>query len=167
MTFPLAADLGSWGEFLTGIGTLALVAAAIPAVLGIRRARRAEAASWLDGIFREFYVGDRFKRGRLLLEYDFESVAPLLERRITDRSLPVSAAGREDLEHIDALLKYFEFILHLQKQRLLTKRDPLVVLNYWLELLQKPDRAPLRRYADFFGWYRLAEFLNTGQARVL
>lgn len=166
MLMPSAADLGQWGDLLTGLATFALFFAAIPAVLGLRRARRAEAATWLDGIFREFYVGERFRRARALIEYDFETISPLFERRITDRRLPVSSERQDDLEQVDTLLKYFEFVLHLREQKLLGKRDPRVVLNYWFDLLRSPERASLRRYVDFFGWHRLADVLNDGQPRV-
>ena len=161
----VAVDLGNLGDFLTGIGTLVIAAAAVPALLGFRRARRAEAAERLNGIFREFYIEERLQPSRLMLEYGFATLAPLLERRITNRSQPASHDEQKQLEQIDTLLKYLEFILHLQSKGLLKQRDRMVVLNYWFELLRAPERAALRRYVDFFGWYRLAYQLNTGQRR--
>jgi hypothetical protein len=161
----LDVNTGDLGDLLTGIGTLVVAAAAVPALAGIRRARRAEAAQRLEQIFREFYAEDRLKECRLMLEYKFDEIAPLLVRRMVDRSAEVPDEDQKKLEQIDTLLKYLEFILHLEAKGLLKKRDRAVLLDYWFDLLRKPNKAPLRRYVDFFGWYRLAGLLNARQPR--
>src|SRR4051794_22490734 len=62
-----AVSAGDVGQVLAGIGTVVLAIAAIPAVLGIRRARRVEAARWTEGLFRDLYLSERFAR-RLLAQ---------------------------------------------------------------------------------------------------
>ncbi len=66
------------GQMMLGVG--ALVGGAW-ALFNYQRSRRFEAARWLQGVFRDFYLSDRFKDVRELIEYNYpERTSPLLER---------------------------------------------------------------------------------------
>lgn len=76
------------GQMLLGAGA---IVAGFWAFYNYHRTRRMEAARWLQGVFRDFYLADTFKDVRLLLEYNYpERAGPLLEPRITDRHVPVT-----------------------------------------------------------------------------
>jgi len=77
------------------------------ALYNYHRTRRYEAARWLHGVFKDFYLSGRFKEVRELLEYDYpERAGPLLERRIADRHVPITPEEREVLGELDNLLNY-------------------------------------------------------------
>jgi gamma-glutamylcyclotransferase (GGCT)/AIG2-like uncharacterized protein YtfP len=83
-----------------------------------------------------------------------------LERRITDRDVPISTAEMDLLEKLDDLLNYFEHVLYLEGEKLIAKRDRQAVLEYWFDLMAEDDRAGLRRYAARWGFERVANELD-------
>lgn len=84
-----AEEWSALGNVLLGVGA---VTAGLWSLFNYRKNRRSEAARWLQGVFRDFYLDNRFERVRHVLEYDFDNTAgPLLERRVTDRHVSVSA----------------------------------------------------------------------------
>ncbi len=76
----LGLDSHAWdalGNMLLGCGA---IAAGFWALYNYHQSRRATAAQWLQGVFRDFYLEDRFAATRTTLEYDYETDAgPLLE----------------------------------------------------------------------------------------
>jgi hypothetical protein len=156
---------GDIGPLLSGIGTLIVAEAAVPAVAGIRRARRLEAARWIDGLFRDLYLDGNYGGIRARIEYRFADLGPLLERRITNRELAVTEEETQLLGEVDKLLKHLEFALFLERNSLLRRSDRDALLGYWFEVLREPERSAIRRYADHFSWTRLAAELNRGQPR--
>jgi gamma-glutamylcyclotransferase (GGCT)/AIG2-like uncharacterized protein YtfP len=130
-------------------------------VFNYRRGQRAEAARWLQGVFRDFYLEDRFRDIKLVMEYGYDTqLGPLLERRVTDAHVPATADEQALLEQLDMLLNYFEHVIYLEQERHLAKRDRQAVFEYWFELMQAPDRAAIRRYAAWFGFERVAYALD-------
>lgn len=151
----------SWnaaGQVILAVG--AIIAAGW-AVFTYRRAKRAEAARWLQGLFRDFYTDPTMVSAREVLEYDFEeNAAQLLEWRVTDRDVPLNLEDRERLRQVDLVLNFFEQLLYLESQRLIAKHDREVFFQYWFELMRKPSRAALRRYLAQCGYERCAEWLE-------
>ncbi len=120
------------GQMMLGVG--ALVGGAW-ALFNYQRSRRFEAARWLQGVFRDFYLSDRFKDVRELLEYNYpERTSPLLERRITDRHVPITIEEMNLLRDLDTLLNYFEHILYLENEGQLSRKDRRAVFDYWFDI---------------------------------
>jgi hypothetical protein len=149
-----AEEWNAFGNVLLGVGA---VTAGIWTLFNYRRAQRAEAARWLQGVFRDFYLDDRFRDIKLVMEYHHvDRLGPLLERRVTDAHVPVTDDDQVLLEQLDMLLNYFEHVIYLEQERHLTKQDRQAVFEYWFDLMQAPDRAAIRRYASWFGFERVA-----------
>jgi gamma-glutamylcyclotransferase (GGCT)/AIG2-like uncharacterized protein YtfP len=131
------------------------------AIFTYRRAKRAEAARWLQGLFQDFYTDPTIVSAREVLEYDFEEgAAQLLEWRVTDRDVPLDVENRDTLRQVDLVLNYFEQLLYLESQGLIAKHDREVFFQYWFELMREPNRAALRRYLACCGYERCAEWIN-------
>lgn len=151
-------------EAWTAIANMLLAVGAILtgllAVRTYRKTKRDEAARWLQGMFQDFYLSGQFGDVRRLLEYDYETAAaPLLERRLTNRDIPSTPEEYRVLEELDTLLNYFEQVLYLQDEDHLSASDVEALFDYWFGIMRAPNRAALRRYADCFGWERLAREL--------
>jgi gamma-glutamylcyclotransferase (GGCT)/AIG2-like uncharacterized protein YtfP len=146
------------GEMLLGVGA---VSAGIWALYNYYRTRRFEAARWLQGVFRDFYLSSQFNDVRELLEYNYpERAGPLLERRITDRHVPITTEEMRLLQDLDTLLNYFEHVLYLELEGQIHQRDRQAVFEYWFDIMGSSDRASIRRYAAHFGFERVAQVLN-------
>jgi hypothetical protein len=131
---PSGTCYSASGPFTAGVWT----------VFNYRRGQRAEAARWLQGVFRDFYLEDRFRDIKLVMEYGYDSqLGPLLERRVTDSHVPATADEQALLEQLDMLLNYFEHVIYLEQERHLTTQDRQAVFEYWFELMQAPDRAAI------------------------
>lgn len=149
-----AEEWNAFGNVLLGVGA---VSAGVWTLLHYRRGRRAEAARWLQGVFRDFYLDDRFRDIKLEMEYHYsERLGPLLERRVTDAHVPVTADDQALLEQLDTLLNYFEHVIYLEREGHLTTGDRKAVFEYWFDLMEAPDRAAIRRYAAWFGFEHVA-----------
>lgn len=152
-------------DYVSAVATAVLSLAAIVGggwgLYSYHQARRVEAARWLQGVFKDFYLSTQFKDVCRLLEYDFDTIAgPLLERRITDRHVPVTPDEVEILSQLDTLLNYFEHVLYLENESHLTERDRQAVFEYWFDIMGEDQRAGLRRYIARFGFERIAKVLN-------
>jgi gamma-glutamylcyclotransferase (GGCT)/AIG2-like uncharacterized protein YtfP len=167
----VAWSSAEWSAFANVMGAMASVTLAIGAVITARRAvrlykdsKRTEAAHWLQGMFNQFYLSDEFRSARFLLEYEYkDSVAPLLERRLTDRDVPRTQRQAEILNELDRLLNYFEWILYLEHNQHLAQEDRLALFRYWFELMKHPDMGALRRYCATWDWERLSQEINIWQ----
>jgi len=154
-----AEQWSAFGNVLLGTGA---VTAGLWTVFNYWKNRRSEAARWLQGVFRDFYLDNRFEHVRHVLEYEFdESAGPLLERRITDRHVEVGTDELRLLKELDDLLNYFEYVLYLEGQGHIKKSDRQAVFEYWFEIMSANERGALRRYSSFFGFERIAEELAT------
>lgn len=150
---------------LVGVGEHAprrrAVIAGIWTLFNYYRNRRADAARWLQQLFSDFHLDGQFKEIRTALEYDYDSVVgPLVERRITDRGVPLSEEDRRLLLQLDTLLNYFEHVLYLEAERHLNTKDRQRCTNNWFEIMSSDHMAGLRRYAGRFGFKRVAHALG-------
>lgn len=160
-----ANEWNAFGNVLLGVGALA---AGAWSIFNYRRNRRAEAARWLQGVFRDFYLEGRFRDIKLVMEYSYsERLGPLLERRITDPHVPVTEHDTALLEQLDTLLNYFEHVLYLEGEKHLTTEDRQAVFEYWFDLMEKGYQAATRRYAAHFGFERVARALNADEAELV
>jgi gamma-glutamylcyclotransferase (GGCT)/AIG2-like uncharacterized protein YtfP len=143
---------------------LGAIVAAGWAVFTYRRAKRAEAARWLQGLFRDFYTDGEMVKAREVLEYDFEEqAAHILELRVADRHIPLDEESRSILREVDLVLNFFEQLLYLESQGHLAQHDREVFFQYWFELLKRPSHAALRRYLARCGYERCAQWVGAGQ----
>lgn len=162
------------GQMLLG---LAAVVGGARALYIYNQSRKHEAATWLQGIYRDFYQTQHFTRIRRVLEYHYKDVAgPLLSRLVATSTnagadsppseptgKPTTATTRADeelLAELDMLLNYFELVLYLEDRRQFTKKDRPPMLDYWLDLMGKPDRKELQEYAATFKFTRVARALG-------
>lgn len=153
------------GTMLLGVGALF---GGIWALYNYHVSRRTETSQWLQGIFKDFYLADSFRDVRLVLEYQFaERAGPLLERRITDRHLPLTDDDVSILAKLDILLNYFEHVLYLEEQRQIRTSDRLAVFEYWFDIMSADDASGLRRYVARFGFERVARVLNAKNQDLL
>jgi len=146
------------GNVLLGVG---VVTAGVWTLFNYYRTRRAEAARWLQGLFREFYLDGRFTAIRNTLEYHYDQVAgPLLERRITDRDVPLSSQEELLLGEFDTLLNYFEHLLYLEREKHLQRKDRQAVFEYWFDIMSSDNSAAIRKYAARLGFEDVAATLG-------
>ncbi|MDE8668416.1 gamma-glutamylcyclotransferase [Pseudarthrobacter sp. H3Y2-7] len=159
-----AADWSAFGTVVAAIANVVLAIgasfAALRAVYLYKESKRTEAAHWLQSMFEQFYLSDEFLTARSLLQYEYkDSVAPLLERRLTDRDVPRTLRQAEILHEVDRLLNYFEWILYLEHNEHLAKDDRLALFRYWFDLMKHSDKGALRRYCATWDWERLSHEL--------
>lgn len=152
-----------WSAFASVVLAVGAVATGLWGIYSYRKAKRTEAARWIQGLFRDFYLEDKFNSVRQVLEYDYaEKVAPLLTRRLTNRDIPISGDERAVLQELDMLLNYFEHVLYLEAEGHVSTKDRDAIFDYWFEIMKAPERASLRRYAACFNFERVAEALGAG-----
>ncbi|HUO99299.1 MAG TPA: hypothetical protein VMU01_11560 [Rhizomicrobium sp.] len=121
-----------------------------------RRSVRSSAARWSLDLFRHFYNHTGFEKPRQMIEYDFdERVRFLIQRRVTDRNLPLSQEEKRELQQLDNLLNYLEAVMYIVDNRQLLGSDADAFFDYWFSLIKTDDHAILRRYLRM-GYERLA-----------
>jgi len=147
------------------LGTMLLGAGVIVgggwSLFNYHRARRTEAITWMHRVFEDFYLKDIFVEVRVLIEYDYEEIAmALVEKRITDRHVPVSTEEIALLRQLDNLLNYFEYVLYLENEGQIKREDRQAIFEYWFDIMNDGRRASLRRYIAHFGFERVAAELK-------
>jgi hypothetical protein len=157
------AEWTAFGTVLVGLGAvIGAIAGGIWTLLGRRKDRRAEAARWRRDVFRDFYLNDRFREIKLVMEYEYsERLARLLEQRVSDPDVRVLREEMSLLEQLDMFLNYFEFVLHLESEGHLERRDQQAVFEYWFELMAAEERTAVREYASHFGFERVDSALSS------
>ncbi len=131
----------------------AAVTAGVWSLINYKSAQRSRSADWTNTLIRDFYLDERVKKLREDLEYSFVTrVGPLLDQRITDKSIPLTDPEMELLANLDTLLNYFEMVLYLREEHRIAKNDWRALFSYWLRLISDPAHAPLRRYISHFGF---------------
>jgi gamma-glutamylcyclotransferase (GGCT)/AIG2-like uncharacterized protein YtfP len=157
----LGLDADAWsalGHMLLGIGA---VIGGGWAIYNYRQSRRYEAATWLQGVYKDFYRADTLTTVRQVLEYHYaETAGPLLSQRILDREVPTTDTEEVLLRELDTLLNYFEHVLYLEDEHRLSQKDRQAVFEYWFNLMKQPEYASLRRYAARFSFERVARVLG-------
>lgn len=161
LSTPLAVSASQWnaiGQMMLAVG--AIVAAGWAAYT-FREAKRAEAARWMVGLFRDFYGDATMSRARELIEYDFLNIAgPLLELRVLDREISLTPEERSQLRDLDLVLNFLEQLLYLEEEGHVLDRDRDVFFEYWFDQLSRPSHAALRRYLRNCGYEYCSRMLE-------
>lgn len=152
-------QLGAWGAFLTGVGTLVLGFGAIYATLHGTEEYRARTDSerlrWLSQLAVEFYENRVFLLIRQKIDYDeMDDIFTLIQR---DRS-PGAQFGQSEKELFDKFtdyLNFFEFIAYLLYEKQMLKRDVAALFDYYLRRL-----IEIRRAADLLAYLQENNFEN-------
>jgi gamma-glutamylcyclotransferase (GGCT)/AIG2-like uncharacterized protein YtfP len=161
VTLPFAITSGQGSAIAQAVLATGAIVTAAWAAFTFRTSKRAEAARWMISLFRDFYRDEDMSRARELIEYDFWEVAgPLLERRVLDRSVPLSPPERAQLRDLDLVLNFLEQLIYLQEEGHLLERDRNVFFEYWFDQLGKPSNTALRRYLRNCGYERCSALLN-------
>lgn len=118
------------------------------------KSRRSERARWLHDVFTDVYFSDRFQTVKNVLEYRYDDdFAELLERRMNDRHVPITVEQEAVLDQLDNFLNYIEHVLGLEQRGLMSRRERLVIFDYWPNIIQIADRfSALRRYIAMSGY---------------
>lgn len=155
-----ATDWYALGQMLVG---MAAVGGSIWAVRLFVESRRLEAAKWLDGIFRDFYVNESFADVRWLLARRtfLNEVVPILDRSIQDPTDILNKKDAQTLHRIDRLLNFFEHVLYMESEGHLPAKAREAFFGYWFELMKSEPYLPLRSYLRRYGYEYLARFLST------
>ena len=164
----LGIDTRVWLALGQAVLALAAVVGGAWALNNHRRAKRREGARWLHGMFRDFYLGEKFEAVREQLEYGYATrLGPLLERRIADREVPLDALDKKLLRQLDTLLIYIDHVLYLRDKRQIGKRDVAAIFTYWIELMSQPEHASLRCYVRHFEFRRVGKALKANSPRFV
>jgi hypothetical protein len=157
-----ALDWYALGQMMVGA---AAVGGSFWAVRLFKASRRLEAARWLDGIFRDFYVNESFADVRWLLARRtfLREVAPILEHSMEDASDILNEEAARTLHRIDRLLNFFEHLLYMEAEGNLPIKAREAFFGYWFGLMSSEPYAPLRRYVESYGYEYLAAFLRRSQ----
>jgi gamma-glutamylcyclotransferase (GGCT)/AIG2-like uncharacterized protein YtfP len=149
------------------IVSLGAVAAGLWALHTYRRSRRLEAAKWLQQLYADFYASEKFDEMRIDLEYEyFRATAPVVQKRISDRHVPLSKDEMRYLRHFDNFLNYFENLLYLRECEQVQRDDILAIFDYWFSLMRRDAFGAVRTYTAF-GFERLAAELQAEPCRAV
>jgi hypothetical protein len=165
-------DLSAWGSFLTGGGTIGLVAGAVyAAAVAARDYRRKvdaderrgelEKAKWLAQLFERFYESPQYKEVRRRVDYgEIEDLLSL----ITKDKVPNATFSMEEQIVFDQFTDYlnlFEFVAYLRKLDQLDSEDIKAMFAYYLERLIEVDtRGEIRAYIRDNGYGNFDRLLS-------
>jgi hypothetical protein len=138
-------QLGAWGSFLAGAGTLVLGFGAIYATFHGTQEYRARTDSdrlkWLSQLQVEFFESKIFLLIRQKIDYDeMDDIFALIQR---DR-LPDAQFGQSEKELFDKFtdyLNFFEFIAYVRFEKQMLKKDVAALFDYYLRRLGEIHRA--------------------------
>lgn len=148
----------AFGTMLLGVGA---IVAGLWSFFNYLQTRRHNAAIWLNKLFSEFYIKTTFENIRTLLEYHYEDmIGPLIEKRITNRDIPINLNETNILKELDTLLNYFEHVLYLEQEKHLKSHDRQALLQYWFDLMSSDRCGGLRVYIANFGFERIQKELH-------
>jgi hypothetical protein len=155
-----APDWYALGQMLVGI---AAFGGSIWAVRLYSSSKRLEAAKWLDGIFRDFYVNESFADARwILARRTFaKDVVPVLNRSIADPADLLDEEEAHLLHQVDRLLNFFEHLLYMESEGQLPLRAREAFFGYWFGLMRSAQYRPLQAYIHVYGYDYLDAFLNS------
>jgi hypothetical protein len=132
--------LGSLGEFITGIATLALAATAFFTVVGANDSflsqSREKRGRWLADLHTRFTTEPSFKSTRQQLYNGEQSelhgaVKHVHEREADENAQPLSRAERELIVELDDYLDFFSLIWHLIDNNQLDSEDAYNLFSWY------------------------------------
>lgn len=141
------------------IGLLTATIGGLWSVRKVLDAKRADQAAWLHKLFVDFYLREEFRPLRKMLEYGDNSIAALIERRVSRRELTVDSSEADLLCSLDSFLNYLELLFTLEQEGQIHRRGRDAVFRYWNDVLCLPQNSALRRYLDRFGFEAIVEVL--------
>ncbi len=158
----VARFVGAFAQVILAVGALI---GGVWAVITYSRNRRFQAANWLKDLFKDVYLNDYFNKARSRIEYNFmEEVAPVLQKRITNRSIPTNEREQNLLLEIDNFLNMFEVILYLRGNRQIKRSDMFSVFRYWFyDLIKREEHALLRSYILEFHFKSISDYVDEAQ----
>ena len=125
------------------------------------RQRLLERARWQRELFKDIYLNDGYYGARNKLEYVYSTeLAPVLQKRLTNRDIDLSDGEVKLLVELDNFLNVFEHTLYLKEQGLVSGRDLNALFYYWFDIMKSPERGLLRRYLIDFGFNRIMKHLK-------
>lgn len=126
-----------------------------------RRQRLLERARWQRELFKDIYLNDGSYGARNKLEYVYSrELAPVLQKRLTNRDIELNDHEVELLVQLDNFLNVFEHTLYLKEQGLVSGGDLSALFYYWFDIMKSPERGLLRRYLIDFGFNRIMKHLE-------
>ncbi len=169
---PNSESLKSWGEYLTGAGTVGLVAgalyAAAAALREYQRERNAdqqrvqlEKAKWLSDLYQSFYETGSYKKIRRKIDFgDVEDILKLIGKD-AEPHVQFSEADRELFDEFTDYLNLFEFVSYLSTLNQLDAEDIKALFAYYLQRLVEVDTdGRIRRYLADNGYGNLSRLLK-------
>jgi len=158
-------QLGAWGAFLTGSGTLVLGFGAIYAVIhGVEEYRdrtNAERLRWLSQLQAEFFEGRTFSFIRRKVDYDeLDDVMNLLHRD-DDPNAKFESEEKELFDKFTDYLNFFEFIAYLYYEKQMLRKDVEALFDYYLRRL-----VEIRQADDLLAYLKRNNFENLSKLLV-
>ena len=138
------------------------------AIYTYKKSKRAEATKRIFDMYNSFYTNEKYFWARDVFEHEYiEIVAPLLEKRVTDRHIKLTKQEVENLRRLDLMFNFFEHLIYLEEQHILERSDREVFFEYWFDFFSYPERGGLRRYFAKCGYERLALYTNSRKDEYL
>jgi hypothetical protein len=143
----------------------ALIAGVVWGLILYNRQRRLEQARWQRELFKDIYLNEKSYDARHKLEYAYtDDLAPILQKRLTNRDIPLKDDEIKLIVQLDNFLNVFENTLYYAKKKLVYGSDLDAILYYWFEIMKSPERGLLRRYLIDFGFRRIVERLELSKS---
>jgi hypothetical protein len=138
-------DLGAWGAYLTGTGTVLVGVMAIYAALeGLgeyRNRTRTQRMRWLEEFYERFYENTRFRYVRQLIDFgDFDVIRVLIQRdQVPDATFD---QGERDLfDDFTDYLNFFEMLTYLRKKGQIQPDELEAMFGYYLRSIKRALQA--------------------------
>ena len=133
-----------------------------------KKSKRADATKRIFDLYNSFYTNEKYFWARDAFEHEYiDIVAPLLERRVTDRHIKLTKEEVENLRKLDLMFNFFEHLIYLEEQHILERSDREVFFEYWFDFFWYPERGGLRRYFAKCGYERLALYTKAEKNEYL
>lgn len=170
---PGSESLKAWGEYLTGAGTVGLVAGALyAAAVAVREYQRGqetdrdraklEKAQWLSELFRSFYEKDNYKKIRRMIDFDELGDIRLLLQEDQKPRPQFSPENQQLFDEFTDYMNLFEFVAYLKNLDQLDSEDIKAMFAYYLERIVAVDETgEIRRYLQSSGYGNLSRLLKT------
>ncbi len=125
-----------------------------------KRNRLTERAEWQRELFKYVYLNDKSNGARNKLEYAYaQQLAPVLQKRLTNRDIDLNKEEVELLVELDNFLNVFEHTLYLKEKGVVSDADMDALFYYWFDIMKSEERGLLRRYVIDFGFKRIVKHL--------
>ena len=158
-------DLSSWGNYLTGTGTLLLGLIAIwAAIQGVREYRtrvRTERMRLLTEFYEKFYENGVFRQIRRSIDFDrTEPLRRLIEKDQKDRKAKFSMSESKLFDSFTDFLNFFEMMAYMEHERQVAEDEIEAMFGYYLgRMLEVFGKRFLLSYLTSAGFEHLPDLL--------